>query len=69
MKSPSLAASVVLFAATVNLPSASAVTVFAPTPTGAATGTPYYEWQYHYGKKARFEGHWALAPAPGGPGK
>ena len=23
--------------------------------------SPRYVWQYHYGKKAQFEGHWVLA--------
>ncbi len=23
--------------------------------------SPRYEWQYHYGRKARFEGHWVVA--------
>jgi hypothetical protein len=60
MKSLLLAATAVLFAATVNLSTASAATLFAPTATTAATGTAHYEWQYHYGKKARFEGQWVL---------
>ncbi len=55
MKSLLLAATAVVFAATVNLSPASAA-----MPTGTAAGTPHYEWQYHYGKKARFEGHWVL---------
>jgi hypothetical protein len=60
MKSLLLAATAVVFAATANLSPASAATLFAPTPIGAGAGTPHYEWQYHYGKKARFEGHWVL---------
>jgi hypothetical protein len=23
--------------------------------------SPRYEWQYHYGRKAQFEGHWVVA--------
>jgi hypothetical protein len=60
MKSLLLAATAVVFAATANLSPASAATLFAPAPAGTATATPHYEWQYHYGKKARFEGHWVL---------
>ena len=60
MKSLLVAVTAVVFAATANLSPVSAATLFAPTATGAATGNPHYEWQYHYGKKARFEGHWAL---------
>ena len=54
MKSLLLAATAVVFAATANLSPAAAAMPF------AANGAPHYEWQYHYGKKARFEGHWVL---------
>jgi hypothetical protein len=27
---------------------------------GATTGTPYYQWEYHYGHHTQFEGHWVL---------
>jgi len=27
---------------------------------GAATGTPHYQWEYHYGRHNQFEGHWVL---------
>ena len=60
MKSLLLAATAVVFAATVNLSPAAAASPPAPAPAGTATGTPHYEWQYHYGRKARFEGHWVL---------
>jgi hypothetical protein len=60
MKSLLLAATAVVLAATATLSPASAATPFAATSAAATTGTPHYEWQYHYGKKARFEGHWVL---------
>ncbi len=60
MKSLLLAATAVLLAATATLSPASAATPFAANSAGITTGTPHYEWQYHYGKKARFEGHWVL---------
>ena len=60
MKSLLPAATAMVFAATVNLSPASAASPPAPAPAGTVTGTPHYEWQYHYGKKARFEGHWVL---------
>ena len=60
MKSLLLAATVVVSAAALNLPPAAAATLPVQSRTGAATGTPHYEWQYHYGNKARFEGHWVL---------
>jgi hypothetical protein len=60
MKSLLLAATAVVFATSVKPSPASAATLLAATPAGTATGTPHYEWQHHYGKKARFEGHWVL---------
>jgi hypothetical protein len=73
MKSLLLAATAVLFAATVNLSAAAAAKLLAPTPgqlfpeigdgeaTGTAVATPHYEWQYRYvGRHARYEGHWVL---------
>jgi hypothetical protein len=27
---------------------------------GASSRMPHYEWQYHYGHHAHFEGHWVL---------
>jgi hypothetical protein len=27
---------------------------------GAATGTPYYQWEYHYGRHTQLERHWVL---------
>ena len=60
MKSLLLAATAIVFAATATLSPASAATPFAANSAGITTGTPHYEWQYHYGKKARFEGHWVL---------
>ncbi len=60
MKSLLLAATAVLLAATATLSPASAATPFAANSAGITTGTPHYEWQYHYGRKARFEGHWVL---------
>jgi len=60
MKTFLLVATVVIFATTANLSPVSAATFFAPTPAGSATGIPHHEWQYHYGKKAHFEGHWVL---------
>jgi len=57
MKSLLLAGAAMIFAATANLSPAPAATLVA---SGTAAGTSHYEWQYHYGKKARFEGHWVL---------
>jgi hypothetical protein len=59
MKSLLLTATAVVFAAAVNLSPVSAA-----MPAGTAAGTPHYEWQYHYGKKARFEGNWVLERYP-----
>ena len=60
MKSLLLAATAVVFTAAMNLSPAPAATPFAQTSASTATATPHYEWQYHYGKKARFEGQWVL---------
>jgi hypothetical protein len=55
MRSLLLAAATMVFAATATLSPAPAATLVA---SGTTAG--HYEWQYHYGKKARFEGHWVL---------
>jgi hypothetical protein len=63
-----LVATAMVLAASVNLSPASAANLLPPTqaqvvsqPTGTATGSPHYEWQYHYvGRHARYEGHWVL---------
>jgi len=68
MKSVLLAAAAVPFVAAANLSPASAAKLLAPTPgqvfsqpTGTVTGSPHYEWQYHYvGRHARYEGYWVL---------
>src|SRR5258708_28218798 len=60
MKTLLLAVTALVFAATANVSPAAAATLFAPTPTRTATGTPHYEWQYHHGNKARCERSWAL---------
>jgi hypothetical protein len=56
MKTILLAVSAVVFASLVNLAPASAA-----DPNAAVTGTPHWEWQYHYvGHHPRYEGHWVL---------
>jgi len=64
MKTMMLAAAAVTLAA-VNTASALAETPRAGggaaiSQTASRSMSPHYEWQYHYGKKARFEGHWIL---------
>ena len=74
MKSLLLAATALVFAATVNLSPAAATepngngnawpdygqTAGSGT-SGTVTRTPHYEWQYHYvGRHPRWRGHWAL---------
>jgi len=52
-----------LAAAAVSLVFLAASATLSPAATAmpfAANGAPHYEWQYHYGKKSRFEGHWVL---------
>lgn len=71
----SITARALAFAIGVNLTPAAAQTAHAannpgsqqrPQTTYAApaqnvTGTPHWEWQYHYvGRHARYEGHWVL---------
>jgi hypothetical protein len=63
-----LTAVAVVFAGAANLSPVSAAKLIEPTPgqvfsqpTAPATGSPHYEWQYHYvGHHARYEGHWVL---------
>jgi len=56
MKTLIAAASAVALAAIMNLSPASAAQY-----SGAAAGTPHYEWQYHYvGHHPRYEGGWVL---------
>jgi hypothetical protein len=64
----------VVFAAALNTPPASATEPMGSrsnaglglpqtaggSPRGAATGTPHYQWEYHYGRHTQFEGHWVL---------
>ena len=74
MNSMSLAIRALAFAAAINLTPAAARTTIPEIATGSsvpqaahlapaqpATGTPHWEWQYHYaGRHARYEGHWVL---------
>ena len=68
MKSLLFAVTAVAFAAAASLSPASAAKLLEATPgeifsqpTGTVTGSPHYEWQYHYvGRHARYEGHWVL---------
>jgi hypothetical protein len=74
MKTLLLAATAAAFTAAASLSPASAAKLPAATPAqvfpqtvgsgspGRATGTPHYEWQYHYAGRqpARWEGHWVL---------
>lgn len=71
MKTMMLAAAAMTFAAAMN----PAVTLAAEPSTGNRYAmsqiaaqqasnpsmSPRYEWQYHYGHHAQFEGHWVLA--------
>jgi len=58
MKTLVFAATVAAIAAMQLSSSASAAQYGAPTAT---TGTPHYEWQYHYvGHHPRYEGGWVL---------
>ena len=74
MNSLSIGIRALAFAAAVNLTPAAAQTAAAANnpahieaqaayaaPAQNATGTPHWEWQYHYaGRHARYEGHWVL---------
>jgi hypothetical protein len=73
MKSLLLAATALVFAATINLSPASAAKLLEATPgqlfpQADASGspangvrTPHYEWQYSYvGHHPRYQGHWVL---------
>jgi hypothetical protein len=56
MKTSLLAAVVVAFAAAFSLSPASAAQYGAPS-----TGTPHYEWQYHYvGHHPHYQAGWVL---------
>jgi hypothetical protein len=58
MKTLLLAAGLVALAAAANLSPASAAQYSAPA---AASGTPHWEWQYHYvGHHPRYTGGWVL---------
>ena len=74
MNSFILAGRAIAFAAAANLTPAAAQTQAVPNDLGSqqaqttyaapaqnVTGTPHWEWQYHYvGRHARYEGHWVL---------
>jgi len=58
MKTLIAAVGAFVLTAAVNLAPASAARYDAPAAT---TGTPHYEWQYHYvGHHPRYEGGWVL---------
>jgi hypothetical protein len=65
MKTLMLAAAAMILAVAVNSASALAEAPRASSGNAmsqtAATMNSHYQWQYHYGNKARFEGHWVLA--------
>ena len=58
MKTLFAAAGAFALVAALNLSPASAARYQAPAAT---TGTPHYEWQYHYvGRHPRYQGDWVL---------
>jgi hypothetical protein len=58
MKTLFVAAGAFALAAALNLTPALAARYQAPA---VATGTPHYEWQYHYvGRHPRYQGDWVL---------
>jgi hypothetical protein len=71
MKTMMLAAAAMTLAVAVNSASAlaaepgdssgAAMSQSAMTPASSRSTSPRYEWQYHYGHHAQFEGHWVLA--------
>ena len=61
------AAAVAILATTLPLAAWAAEPGSVPPPsaaenvTAAATSAaPHYQWQYHYDRKAQYEGHWVL---------
>ena len=71
MKTMMLAAAAMILAVAVNPASApaaqpsaysgNAMSRSAMTPASSGSTSPRYEWQYHYGHHAQFEGQWAPA--------
>jgi hypothetical protein len=58
MKTLLAAATIVALSTLLNVSPASAAQYGPPAVT---SGTPHWEWQYHYvGRHPRYEGHWVL---------